>query len=184
MSPVFNNRTFFNPDLELLSEIKLDHEMDLSSFSCEDDDLNDFLINDAYVSFIERLSVTYLLLHDIEIIGFYSLCNDCILRKLLPGDDALEGRDYKTYPAIKLARLARKSSCKSKGIGFELFIRALEKSNEISEISGCRFLTVDAYNIPKILSFYEDLGFKSVKKVNLGHNTVNMYFDFINACNP
>lgn len=124
-----------------------------------------------------------LLLRDQEVIGFYSLCNDCIMRRLLPEEDVLDGRSYKAYPALKVARLARKSSCKGQGIGLELFIRVVDKANELSELSGYRFLTVDAYNNPHTLSFYEELGFKSVKRENSQSRTINMYLDYINACN-
>lgn len=48
----------YSSDLESLSEIKIDQESDLSSFLCEDDDLNDFIRHDAYPSFQEKLSVT------------------------------------------------------------------------------------------------------------------------------
>ena len=43
-------------NLQILSE-----QVDLHSFNCGDEDLNDFLINNAYQSMMHRMSLTYIL---------------------------------------------------------------------------------------------------------------------------
>ena len=53
--------------------IKLTEEHDLNSFSCGLDDMDDFLKNDALSQQEEKLNVTYLVMCEKELIGFFSL---------------------------------------------------------------------------------------------------------------
>jgi hypothetical protein len=57
-----------------LSQLKVDAEID--SFESEDEELNDFLINDAKNYQFSLLTVTYLIQTKDDIIAYFSLSND------------------------------------------------------------------------------------------------------------
>ena len=57
----------------------LTDEHDLSEFDCGDEDLNDFLKNDALKLQESRLNITKLIMYEDSIIGFTSLLTDAIL---------------------------------------------------------------------------------------------------------
>jgi GNAT superfamily N-acetyltransferase len=67
-----------------------------------------------------------------------------------------------SYPATLIGRLGVSNKYACKGIGTELmdFIKQwlLAPDNK----TGCRYLTVDAYNNEKALKFYEANGFKTL----------------------
>ncbi|MDL2246994.1 hypothetical protein LJB96_05210 [Methanobrevibacter sp. OttesenSCG-928-K11] len=63
---------------------KLSSKHELSNFNCGDDELNDFLINDALCQQSENLNVTQLIVCDSEIIGFVTLLTDTLkIKKLM-----------------------------------------------------------------------------------------------------
>ena len=56
----------------------LNDNHDLSDFDCGDDDLNDFLKNDALVQQNANLNVTKLVMYNQKIVGFVTLLTDTI----------------------------------------------------------------------------------------------------------
>jgi GNAT superfamily N-acetyltransferase len=151
-------------------------------FDCGIDDLNDFLLTDSIKFAEELLAVTYLLEDENRIVAFFSVSNDRIsvedvdnpnrwkkLRKKLPS-----GKLFKSYPAVKIGRLAVCKQDKNKGIGTALldYIKLWFIENNKT---GCRFITVDAYN--KSLGFYQKNGFIFMTSKDEGKDTRLMYFD-------
>lgn len=63
-------------NLQILSE-----QVDLHSFNCGDEDLNDFLINNAYQSMIHRMSLTYILKENEQVVAYFSLLFDKISKE-------------------------------------------------------------------------------------------------------
>ena len=63
-------------DLELI-RLTTDHE--IKPFDCEDDDLNDFLYNDAKNHLEDLYAVTFILEYGDKTVAFFSLLNDKIL---------------------------------------------------------------------------------------------------------
>ena len=53
----------------------------MSDFDCGDEDLNDFLKNDALVQQRDKLNITKLILYENQIIGFVSLLSDTLILK-------------------------------------------------------------------------------------------------------
>lgn len=104
-------------------------------------------------------------------------------------------KSYSAYPAMKIGRLGIDKSFQGQGIGRQLmdFIKAwfCEDANK----TGCRFITVDAYNNEKALNYYlkNEFEFLFMEEQNeLDHfnlsrsspiegpiNTRIMYFDLI-----
>ena len=56
--------------------VKLTEGHIIKPFDCGDQDLNDFLFNDAMDYYKHRLSVTYLLENETETVAYFSVSND------------------------------------------------------------------------------------------------------------
>lgn len=121
---------------------KLNKKHDLSRFSCGVKDLDDFLKDDALDQQEKNLNVTYLAIHEDEIIGYASLLADKIECKKI--DKSLK-TEYKDYPAIKIGRLAVDEKYKGLGIGNEILASICRLIEEISKEIGVSFITIDAY---------------------------------------
>lgn len=63
-----------------LSFSLLNAGVDISAFRCREPDLTEFLIEDAFENQAARLSVTRVVMYDGQVVGFFTLTNDCIIR--------------------------------------------------------------------------------------------------------
>ena len=81
----------------------------------------------------------------------------------------------KSYPAVKLGRLAVDE--KSARLGFGKFLLYYIKETYANNLqqAGCRFITVDAY--ANVTDFYERNGFKFLTTEDKDNPTRAMYFD-------
>lgn len=119
----------------------------------------------------EHLGKTYVFVDNdtSEIVAFFTVSNDSIKTTFIPKNSTnrvqrkIPGlKHLRTYPAVLIGRLGVNKSFQGKGlkIGRQVvnFIKLwfLDDNNK----TGCRFLVVDAYNKPEVLSFYEQNGFK------------------------
>ena len=142
-------------------------------FDCGDHDLNEFLKDDALKHQKERIAATYLCFYEGKVVGYFSWLTDAIEIK---GKDKRVfkkiGMSYRTYPAIKLGRLAIDKKYAKSGVGSYLVKSMPENVIFFSESIGCRFATVDAYENAK--EFYERIGFKIHSE---REHTVFMYPD-------
>lgn len=169
--------------LENFSLIRLDQDYEIKPFDCDDEDLNDFLFNDSKPALCQHLAVTYLLEEDGKTTAYFSLLNDKISYKELR-TDAFENvkvifldtgfDNLQSFPAVKIARLGVNESSKGKGVGRWItdYLKVLFIENNRT---GCRFITVDAYE--KSLKFYERTGFSYMTNKDEGKPTRLMYFD-------
>jgi GNAT superfamily N-acetyltransferase len=133
----------------------------------------------------ELLAVTYLLLDADNIVAFFSLLNDRIsisdvdsnrkwakyFRDIMP-----QGKRFKSYPAMKIGRLAVSENYKGLGIG-TMIIDYLKQLFISNNRTGCKYITVDAYR--QSLSFYEKNGFNYLIESDKANLTRLMYFDLI-----
>ena len=151
--------------------VDLTEEISSLNFSCGNDDLDDFFHNHALLYSKEHLGKTYVLVDSnfSEIVAFFTVSNDSIKTTFIPKNSTnrvqrkIPGlKHLRTYPAVLIGRLGVNKSFQGKGlkIGRQVvnFIKLwfLDDNNK----TGCRFLVVDAYNKPEVLSFYEQNGFK------------------------
>jgi len=157
----------------------------LSSFDCSDTDLNEFFRNDALDHKRELLAETYSL-SLMQAAGngkrvpvvLVSFRNDSIQipdedrKKFLPEKKS----HYKSLPAVKIARLGVHSSFQRLSVG--TFLITLTKYLFVNNNrTGCRFVTVDAYNNEHTLSFYQKNGFSFLYEKDRSRNTRIMYYD-------
>lgn len=76
--------------------------------------------------------------------------------------DKVKGFPYPKYPSIKIARLAVDIEYERRYIGSFLFLAAIGAAMSVSDIIGCRYLTVDSKT--DSIDFYKKLHFKIVEK--------------------
>ena len=121
-------------------------------------DIEAFLKNEALIEQSKNLNTTHLLLSETKdiLIGFISLCNDCIPLEL--DEKESYGFTYTTIPALKIARLAISSEYQHQGYASLLIQYAIYNAMKIRESSGLAFITADCYK--HRLDFYSGkLGF-------------------------
>jgi GNAT superfamily N-acetyltransferase len=142
--------------------VPLEKHHDLSSFSSSNEDLNDFLHNDALKSQEDLISRTYLCLRRSYLAGFFTLVTDTIEVKLVEREDGIDDYAYQKYPAIKIARMAVDKKLSGAGVGRYLLLAAIGKVHHLSLEVGCRYITVDSKR--EAIGFYRKNGFKIIKK--------------------
>lgn len=187
---------------EYFTVIQLHKEADFLTkevglFDSGDEDLNEFLHSDAWNYKQHLLAETYLCYPTESFnngnrnpIAYISLCNDCIqitketrknelrmfwkacIQKKFPNDK----RFLTSYPAVKIARLAVERDYRRGGIGTHL-LNMIKSLFLRYNRTGCRFLTVDAYNIPETTSFYEKNNFSFLWDEDKDDDQRIMWFD-------
>lgn len=150
----------------------LTEDHDLSEFDCGDDDLNDFLKNDALKQQKSRLNVTKLILYEGKIIGYVSLLTDTLVLKNIQDEkiqlnikNQLEIKSKnKNISAVKIGRLALDKKYSGEGLGSHILRNILTNLKIISEKEiGFRFIIVEGY--AKAFNFYVvKNGFEYLKK--------------------
>lgn len=157
----------------------------IKPFDCGDPDLNGFLFEDAKNYLDAMLAVTYLL-EDNETdrtVAYYCLLNDKIefdpdekskwnkLNRKIPNS-----KRYHAYPAVKIGRLEVSLEYAHQHIG-QMLLMQIKMIFSRMTLSGCRFLTVDAY--ADAVPFYESCGFHCLSDKDVGEYTRAMYFDLM-----
>ena len=158
----------------------------IESFDCGDNDLNEFIINEASLFQKERLTVSYVLRskekRPEDVLAYFSLSNDKISisdfeskTKYNKFSKRFNNRKrLKSYPAVKIARLGVSLSMKGKQIGSSV-IDLIKTYFTNDSKSGCRFLTVDAYT--DAMPFYQKNGFVPLNEDDAHDKTRLLYFD-------
>ena len=148
---------------------------DTSTFFCTDNDLNDFLHNDALQDIQRGYSVTHLVKKDNVIVGFFTLIADSIQNEQV-GVDEFPDYCYGKLPAVKIARLATHKEFERQGIGEFMINEALKRAYSLTRHIGCCVITVDA----KIdaVGFYEKYAFFKAKTKS-SRDTIVMYLNLI-----
>ena len=161
---------------------RLTGDYEFKSFDCGEDDLNDFLLNDAknYLKYL--LSVTYIIENDNDIVGYFSVSNDRIsfadsdkttwrkIKSLFP-----HRKHRKDYPAVKIGRFGINENYKGQRWGSRI-INLIKQMFTTNNRTGCCFVTVDA--LTSAIGFYEKNGFRPLLKEKPAESvTIPMYFD-------
>jgi GNAT superfamily N-acetyltransferase len=174
------------------------------SFSCDDEDLDEFFAKDSLAYRKKLLGKTYLVCPKDDpttIITAFSLSNDSIritnrltdeYKEQFLEDAELRDKTMKRFPGVLIGRLGTNINYAGQGYGSAVmdFIKTLFR---LDSRTGCRFLIVDAKNSPEALHYYEKNGFKYLIEdekleakyvgIGVGHlplNTRLMYFDLLN----
>ena len=172
---------------EEISILLLTEDYPIKPFDCEDEDLNDFLFNEAVSYQKELLATTFVMENDKQTLGYYSLLNDSLqlkeemftsksqfrkfLRELMP----YPKRHLKTIPALKIGRLAIDKTFKGKGLGSVIMANIIGRCIKMNEEQACRLITVDAYK--QAVPFYQKMGFKFLIEGDKDDTTRLMFLD-------
>ena len=157
----------------------------VTEFDCHDEDLNDFIINEASLYRNALLSVTYVVedKNSEDVLAYFSLSNDKIsISDFESKTEFNRFRKHKfvnekrlrSYPAIKIGRLAIAKSAQHQSIGTYL-LEFIEDYFLIDNKSGCRFVTVDAY--VDAIPFYIKNNYQFLNNDDEDKRTRVMYFD-------
>lgn len=149
-------------------------------FDCGDADLNEYFHKDAILHRKELLTQTYyfyLTQYPFVVLALLDFCNDAIRfdwsRATIEID---QGKQYPHMPAVKLTRFGVDTQFQGRSIGSHA-LNIVKKFFVTDNRTGCRFLTVDAYNEPEVLRFYDKNGFKSLTDKDKTKQTRSLYFD-------
>lgn len=163
---------------------ELTPESNLEAFKCVEDDLNEFLVDEAKDYETELLAKTYLVVNEEngDLIAYFSLLNDTVrledtekstanrINRKIPNS-----KRRKHYPALKIGRLAVDTRYAGMGFG-ELILNTICTMFRRGNRTGCRFLTVDA--LASATSFYQSKGdFRFFTEKDKEEDTRLMYYD-------
>jgi GNAT superfamily N-acetyltransferase len=104
-----------------------------------------------------NLAKTYVCRQGEEVIGFFSVAMDSIKEEKLE-----ESFKIMNIPAFKIARLAIDTKYQKTGIGRILLTTILAEAKKVSNIIGCRLVTVDSKR--ESMDFYLKHKFKHTEK--------------------
>lgn len=168
--------------------IRLEPEYSIKPFDCDDADLNEFVLNDSVLHATQLIAVTYILEKEEQTLAFFSVLNDKISY-----EDVIDKKDwkkikgklsqrkqYKSYPAVKIGRFGVDKQNQGQGLGRQL-IDYIKTFFITGNRTGCKFITVDAYN--ESLEFYKKMGFKFLTEKDEKSDTRLMYYDLIELTN-
>ena len=170
-------------DTSSLQFIQLKEDTNLLPFDCGDDDLNNFLFDDAKRYLEDLMAVTYLLVDtkNQKTVAYFSLLNDKVAYN--PESKSIWNRinrhirnnkRRRSYPSVKIGRLAVSKEYTESGLGSDI-LNLVKKTYSDGNRAGCRFVTVDAYS--KVTNFYLKNGFEFFTMTDVLDNTRLMYFD-------
>ena len=163
--------------------VQLTKDTQLLPFDSEDEDLNNFLIEDAKNYSVDLMAVTYLFVdkEKQQIAAYFSLLNDKMaydpreksiwnrINRLIPNS-----KRRRSYPSAKIGRLAVGKDYVHGGLGSQI-LGYIEYYLVTNPKLGCRFLTVDAY--AKATDFYRKNDFEYFTMLDTLDATRLMYLD-------
>jgi len=153
-----------------------------------EEDLNDFLRDDALPHIEDAEGITYLFENEEQTICYCTILHDRI--SYSESDKAnwnkltrkVQRFRYRSYPAIKIGKLATSKTFERQGFARRIigFVQTLY--TRPGQLAGCRFLTVDAENKPdqKAINFYLSRGFKFLTEKDINAETRYMAYDLKN----
>jgi len=164
--------------------VKLTSDTPLADFDCGDEDLNDFLVEDAKSFLDKRIANSFILEDDGRIAAYFCLLNDKISKQEVTNnqwkkikDRFPDGKKFSSYPAIKIGRFAVSSKHRGLQVGTKLMNIIKDMLDTDSNYSAFRFITVDAYLTA--VPFYEKNGFVKLTQKEENDHTRLMFFDMM-----
>jgi GNAT superfamily N-acetyltransferase len=159
-----------------LQPINTNHKI---TFDCGDGDLNDFFCNEAIGCQKELIAKTYQCTMGSDVIAMFSVSNDTLsLTNRAKNRAYPRSKRFSYYPAVKIARLGVASPNRGVGIGTKV-MNFLKIFFLVRNKTGCRYITVDAYNKERTLNFYLKNGFDYYTKEDEKSDTRTMFLDLL-----
>ncbi len=156
----------------------------VSSFKSYEQELVEFLIEDALDNQQKKISTTYIWSYKPknELVGYVTVLADAInLQGELKEYFRQAGIFYRSLPALKIGRLCVSDNYLGRGIGTLMIEFSIILAEKIGKDIGLRFITSDAKRNPDqkkdSIHFYKKFGFGILKQREKG--TAPMYKDLI-----
>jgi GNAT superfamily N-acetyltransferase len=177
-----NTRNSIEKDGWLLTKL-IDFKLSIP-FDCGDCDLNEYFKEDAVSHREELLTETYQLIDTTSElsfpVGLVSLCNDSVRKEKVENHDFYkdlpEKKRYPAYPAVKIARLGIHKEFQKLHVGSHM-INLIKEMFLDDNRTGCRLITVDAYNREGVIKFYQHNDFQCFNDKDKSKGTRAMFFD-------
>lgn len=159
----------------------------LYSFDCGDSDLNEYFQKESLLNKLALVGQPYYL-YDATVakiipVALIDLCNDSVRKegsKRQPGylqvANVEEGKQFAFLPAVKITRFGVNKSFQRLNIGSHA-LNMVKTLFITTNRTGCRFITVDAYNKPEVKKIYKKNGFKFFYDKDKNKHTRSMFFD-------
>jgi len=121
-----------------------------------------FIQKEALEFHRKEIAKTYVIVEERglrRVFGYISIvCSEINIAAAHDLDKSLRVNKYKTFSAVKIARLAIDKALQGQGYGTKMVAWCLSLvKDKIMPVVGCRFLIVDAK--PDVVGFYETIGF-------------------------
>ncbi len=160
-----------NPSLFTVRPLTAD--VDVSSFHCSEEELTEYLQDNALLDKENLYSITKVVEYDGKVVGYFSLITDSVDIATVD-DDIVRKYAYRKLPALKIARLATDKEFVGRGVGKYMMRCIFVIALNLIEDVGFRVLTVDAKAGAQ--SFYESFTFETVNSKKK-HDFIPMYMD-------
>ncbi|MCX8506673.1 MAG: GNAT family N-acetyltransferase [Alphaproteobacteria bacterium] len=143
--------------MQQMQVAKLASTHNVLEFDCGNAELNQFLHKYAYSNQQSGFSVSYVLAHDNQVLGYYSLAAGSI-EPDQANQRTAKGAAKHPIPVMVLARLAIDSRWQNQKLGQYLLRDALLRIDRLADEFGIRAVLVHAKN-QHIKAWYESFGF-------------------------
>ncbi len=152
-----------------------------NTFEALKGDFTDFLRNDALDMKKEGYCITYLMLADKTLIGYFTLSASSIDLKSSGVKEIEQFRGVKKIPSILLGQIAIHKEFVHKGLGKTLLQSAIGTIQELRKEIGIRFIIVNSYDTES-QNWWEKRKFQLLPgKINKTREKSFLYFDLKKA---
>ena len=132
--------------------VRLTPDYELTDFDCGDEQLNNFLFEDAKPSLELRVANTFILEDDGRIAAYFCILNDKVSKDEVIGSrwkkirsNFPQSKQFRSYPTIKIGRFAVSKDYRGQQVGRRLMNIVKDLLHHSASNSAFRFITVDAY---------------------------------------
>ncbi|MGA2143142.1 MAG: GNAT family N-acetyltransferase [Brevinematales bacterium] len=141
--------------------------------------MEEFFNKDAFFYQEKLIAKVYYWVKDHTPVVMFSVSNDSIKFKDEEKRKSIfEKGQFNTFPAVKIGRFGVNKDFQNSGIGTQA-LDYIKSMFVIKNKTGCRFITLDAYNRENTLRFYQKNGFQFYSDKDRNKQTRIMYFDLL-----
>ncbi|MEX2182129.1 MAG: hypothetical protein WD771_08810 [Gemmatimonadaceae bacterium] len=129
---------------------------ELRAFCCKEEEIQAYARENALSDEEALVARSYVVVESGKCVGYFTLLTDAIRLKLEERPSTVR---YLTVPALKIARIGVEISNGKRQIGEWMLLVIVGLARTISADVGLRYVTLDALDRPKLIQWYERMGF-------------------------